>query len=482
MTRRQLMLGGAAAPLLQSQQLRPAQPRRQPNIVLLLSDDHSAPYLGCYGDPAVRTPHLDRFASQGMRFDRAFTAAPQCVPSRTALMTGRSPISARMGRFSSPLPPDIVTMPERLREAGYFTGICGRLYHLDGPGVERWNPVTREIIDRHGMMTFSKRVDYLDATGQPRLNDRINTFFDQKPADKPFFLWANFSDPHHVWDAQGPGGAVDPAKVRLPAQLPDLPGVRGDLARYLAEIEHLDADFNRVLQTIEKRAPDDNTIVVFMGDNGMAFPHGKGSLYDPGTNVPLMMRWPGMIQPGSSNRALFSGEDLAPTLLDAAGLTSVKGMTGRSYLPLLRGLPQPSRRYVFGARLAHGNAAYTAETMSSEWDQSRMVRSERYKLIYNCTPWMEYQPVDSMRDPGWQQMVAAHADKLLKPEHDRAYFTRPRPIVELYDLETDPAELTNLAGKPEMAAIERELKIALQEKMIVDYDFLPLPLGATNDR
>ncbi|MDX2178253.1 MAG: sulfatase-like hydrolase/transferase, partial [Bryobacteraceae bacterium] len=114
MNRREFLGTSAAA------QLR-TRPPQNPNIVVMLSDDHSVPYLGCYGDPAVRTPNLDRFASQGMRFDRCFTGAPQCVPSRTAYLTGRSPVSARMGRFSSPLPPDIVTFPERLREAGYFT-------------------------------------------------------------------------------------------------------------------------------------------------------------------------------------------------------------------------------------------------------------------------------------------------------------------------------------------------------------------------
>ncbi len=107
----------------------------RPNIVFILSDDHSAPFVGCYGNKDVKTPNLDRFAAEGMRFDRFFTGAPQCVPSRAVLMTGRSAVAARMTRFSSPLPRDETVFPELLRsEAGYFTGVCGRTYHLDGPG------------------------------------------------------------------------------------------------------------------------------------------------------------------------------------------------------------------------------------------------------------------------------------------------------------------------------------------------------------
>ncbi len=125
LTRRSLL---ASAPAIIS-----SQAKQPPNLLLLLSDDHSYPYLGCYGQPWLQTPHLDTLAAEGMRFDRCFTSAPQCVPSRAALMTGRSAVSVRMTRFSAPLPRDIVTLPELLRRQGYFTGACGRHFHLDGP-------------------------------------------------------------------------------------------------------------------------------------------------------------------------------------------------------------------------------------------------------------------------------------------------------------------------------------------------------------
>lgn len=448
----------------------------KPNIVLVLSDDHSYPYLGCYGTD-IQTPNLDRFAKEGMRFNNMYTAAPQCVPSRTAYMTGRSPVAARMGRFSSPLPPDVKTLPEHLRAAGYFTGAGRRNFHLDGPG--RTNPVTTRVFEEHHMKTWDTRVDFLDRNA-PRAQTvpLVNQFLDKVPQGKPFFLWLNFNDPHHPWDAKAVPDPQDPAKLKMPAQLPDLPGMRADLARYYDEITRADDEFASILGVLEKRGLSKNTLVIFAGDNGMAFPHGKGSLYDPGLHVPMLIRWPGVVKPGSVTDDLISGEDVPPTLMHAAGLSPAKEMSGRSFLGLLKGQSYEPRKYIFAARLPHGNSRFSETTKASTFDLSRCVRSRQWKLIYNCTPQMEYQPVDSARDPGWVETVAAHKAGTLPAPLEKAYFQRPRPVIELYDLQADPSELNNLAGKPEHAAVEMELKQALQEKMILDYDFLPLPLDA----
>jgi N-sulfoglucosamine sulfohydrolase len=420
----------------------------------------------------MSTPTLDALAAEGMRFDRAFTAAPQCVPSRAAMMTGRSPVAVRMGRFNTPMPPDVRSLPEYLRELGYYTGVCGRYFHLDG--VAKAGELTRAIYEKHGLKTWAKRVDFLDTSAQTQTPLRFQEFLNQVPKGKPWFFWINFSDPHHVWDAKA--GNVDPKKVSVPPYLPDLPGVREDLALYCGEIERLDGLVARNLEVLKKSGFEDNTLVVFMGDNGMAFPHGKGSLYDPGLHVPLIARWPGRAKRGAT-QALISGEDIAPTFLEAAGGRIPAEMTGRSFLGLITGGRYEPRKYIFGARLHHGNSPFTENTRASTFDLSRCVRSDRWKLIYNCTPHMEYQPVDSARDPSWQQILAAHNAGQLKPEHERAYFQKPRPVLELFDLQNDPGELNNLAGKPEVKAVQEELMAALQEKMTIDFDFLPPPVA-----
>lgn len=449
----------------------------QPNILFLLSDDHSFPYLGCYGYPDMRTPTIDKLAADGMLFHRAFQAAPQCVPSRTALLTGRSPVSARVGRFSTPLPPEIITLPDLLKKSGYFTGVARRSYHLDGPGNNPRAGYVGEVIETENMKTFAKRLDFVDSSGPAATVKVVNQFFDQVPKGRPFFFWVNFNDPHHPWDKNALQPPHDPAKLKLPAHFPDLPGVRHDFAAYLNEISRVDGEVKSILDILEARGMAGNTLVVFMGDNGMALPHGKGSLYDPGLHVPLIARWPGKVKPGGSTKELISGEDITPTFLDAAGLGKAPGMSGQSFLKLLRGdATYQSRTHVFSARLQHGSATMTPQTKSSGWDLSRSVRSARYKLIYNVTPFMEYQPVDSANDPGWKDMQKAHAEGTLDKKLDRAYFTNPRPIYELFDLDEDPSELTNLSGNPELAAIERGLRKALIEKCVKDYDFIPPPV------
>lgn len=450
-----------------------AQDAAKRNLVLLLSDDHSYPFVGTFGDANVQTPNLDALAARGFKGHRFFTSAPQCVPSRAALLTGRSPVAARMTRFTAPLPGDQLTLPDYLRDqAGYHTGVCGRGYHLDGPGT-RANPVLERILTEHNLRTFKDRVDFLENGPDRAVPEIVGRFLDQRPTDKPFFLWANFSDPHHVWDAPA-SFRPDPATLVLPAHLPDLPGVRSQLADYCAEVNRLDATIGRVLEQLSERDLLDSTVIVFHGDNGAALPHGKGSLYDPGSHVPLIVAGPG-IAAGIESHSLLSGEDITPTFLQAAAVAVPDQITGYGFWGLLTGGEYQLREHVFVERGPHGSAPVRTDISSSGYDLARAVRSDRYKLIYNATPWIPYSPVDSAGGAGWKQIQAAHADGSLASDLAATYFTTPRPVYELYDLEADPAELRNRAGDPELAAVEDELRAALIEKMVLDFDYLPLP-------
>ncbi len=251
--------------------------------------------------------------------------------------------------------------------------------------------------------------------------------------------------------------------------------MRSQLADYCAEVNRLDQTIDGVLEVLKKHGSYDNSLIVFIGDNGAALPHGKGSLYDPGSNVPCLIRWPGKVQAGSDSKALLSGEDIAPTLLEAAGGKPITKMTGVSFLPLLRGEAHTPRSYVFVERGPHGSAPVTVAMSNSGYDLSRAVRSDRYKFIYNCTPWIPYSPVDSASGAAWTQIKNAHESGKLAKGLDDTYFKSPRPVYELYDLDSDPSELTNLSGDPQLRDVEAELRHALAEKMVLDWDYLPIP-------
>jgi N-sulfoglucosamine sulfohydrolase len=459
----------AAAPL--------AAQESRPNVLVVLSDDHSAAHVGCYGNKDIKTPNLDRFAAEGMRFERAYVACPQCVPSRAAIMTGRSPVAIGMTRFSAPLPVDVPIYPQLMREKGYFAGVAGRTYHLDG---SRLPPESQKVFDEQGLRTFEKRLDFVKTgAGGPRILGQFREFLDAVPKGKPFFLQLCFNDPHRPLDKSAIPEPHDPAKLKLPPFYPDTKLVREDFARYYDEIARFDGDFGKVLKELEDRKLSDNTLVLFMGDNGASQFRGKGTLYEFGVRVPLLIRWPGKVKPGQVADDLVSGEDIAPTLLESVGQTPPREMTGQSFLKALNGTPFIGRKLVFAERGAHGSGL---PNNSAAFDLGRCVVTKQHKLIYNALWQIPYTPVDFAGDAHWKELQQMHKDDKLPAELSKLYFAEKRPMFELYDLEADPAEMANLAGKKETEEVEKRLKAALQRWMILERDFLPLPVPPPPNR
>ena len=461
--------------LVSSAALHAAGDKPKLNVLLILSDDHSYPHVGCYGNKDILTPNLDKFAAEGMRFDRAYVTCPQCVPSRASIFTGRSPVAIAMSRFSAPLPRDVKTYPEALRAAGWFTGVAGRTYHMDG-AVAASAPETQAVFDKYKLVTFPDRLDYVKiASGSEAGLAQFREFLDLKPAEKPFFLQLCSNDPHRPLNTQGPV-KHDPTKIKLPAHYPDTQLVREDFARYYDEIAHLDVFFGDVMAELEKRGLASNTIVAFMGDNGCSQFRGKGTLFEFGIHVPLLVRWPGKVKPGSSSTELISGEDIAPTFLETAGLPVPPEMTGKSFVKLLRGEPFEGRQFVFAERGAHGSSL---PGNSASFDLGRVVVSKTHKLIYNALGELPEWPVDFSGNDFWTELVRMHEAGKLEPKFETLYFGKTRPMFELYDLEKDPGESNNLAGDQNAVGYERELKAAMQEWMILQRDFLPLPVTPT---
>ena len=443
-----------------------AEPQR-PNILLILSDDHSVPYLGCYGNPDLKTPVLDKMAAEGALFDRAYTTAPQCTPSRGAILTGRSTVDIRKTRFGAPLSRDVITFAEILRDNGYYTGICGRSYHLDGKG--RRASITDETFAKYNLTTFNERVDYLKRGSDDAVLGLIKEFLTEVPEGKPFFMWANYSDPHTPFTAAE--YEPDPMKITLPVGFPDIPTVREYLAGHYGEIQRLDYHIGQLFEELKKRDVFDNTVIVFMGDNGAALFRGKGTLYETGLNVPLIVRFPGKVKAGGVYHDLISGVDIGPTLLDFAGLKPHPKMTGISFKPLMEGGDYTGHEYVFGSRGPH--TGLPTNTLS--FDLSRCVIGKRYKLIYRALWQLPYEPVDFNATAMWRQVKQSASQGKLEDPFNDLYGTGQRSMFDLYDLEKDPHELNNLAGKNGFEDIEKELKEALQVWMILNQDYLPLP-------
>ena len=456
----------------------------KPNVLLILSDDHSVPHLGCYGSSNCKrfniTPHLDALAAEGMRFDRAYTSAPQCAPSRISIFAGRSPVGLGVTRFAQPARPNVPFFTDVLRENGYWTGLDGRHQHLDGRVRESGH--IEEALVELGMRSLQSRFDHFvrsartKGDGLARVSDRVAAVLDKVPTGVPFFLYFGFSQPHRGFGEDY--GNIDPSSLGLPPDWPDLPEVRVDYARFLNEVRDLDSGVGAILQLLRDRGLEDNTLVIFMGDNGEALFRGKGTLFDRGTHVPLIVRWPGVVEAGSATDSLVSGVDLAPTILAAAGLIALPSMTGISFLPELRGEEFLGRKYVFSERGWHWGPI----TRTDGFDLSRSITSRRYRYIYNAIPDRAYTPVDMSRKDAWLAVQTEHRTGQLSSLHERLYFQNPRPVLELYDLQEDPYELQNLAGREDMNAIEQVLRQELDRWMIRESDFLPLPTHAIANR
>lgn len=414
---------------------------KPPNIVLIVADDWSHPHAGIYGDRTVRTPNFDRIAREGARFTHAFAAAPSCTPSRAALLTGQAVHRLEQGgNLWGFLPESYAVYPDLLEAAGYAVGFSGKGW---GPG--RFEPGGRS---RNPAGPAFKAFD---------------DFLQQRPTGRPFSFWIGSTDPHRPYEAgAGAKSGLAADGVEVPPFLPDTREVREDLLDYYFEVERFDRQVGQVLESLERAALLETTIVVVTSDNGMAFPRAKANVYDAGARVPLAIRWPGVATPGRTVDSFVTLADLAPTLLEAAGLKPADTMTARSLAPLLRGESVGGRDRVFIERERHANVR--------RGDLSypvRAIRTEDYLYIRNLRPdrWpagdpQQYVSVGPFGDidggPTKSLLMDRRSDPAIARLFDLA--TAKRPAEELYDLRRDPHQLENVAGKPEHKAAQQRLR------------------------
>lgn len=415
---------------------------RRPNVVLMISDDQSAAHLGCYGDPLARTPNLDKLARGGTRFTRAYCTSPQCSPSRATLLTSRYAHEVGASALNGEVLPDFLptTLVAQLKAQGYYTVAIGKVHH---PNIQ------------------AQFDGYL-----PKLTpEAVAGFFAKRPKDRPFFLWVGSTDPHRPYRAGITSPPTDPRRVVVPDYLADTPGTRQDLAWYYDAIARLDTQCGWVLDGLTTEKLDPQTVVAFTSDNGLPFARAKASLYEAGIRMPLLIRGTPTTKHIPTSDSLVSLLDVPRTLLDLAGITVPERWRGRSLRPLLEGQAAPQPTYQFLERNWHDT-----------WSPARGVVSRRYKFIVNYRPEVMYlQTLDKEQARSWQDLDSLNRLGALRPALSEFYFKAPRPMIELYDLQTDPGEWRNLANDPAYAPIRQQMQQAMQRWMRQTGDFLPPP-------
>ena len=441
MRRRTLLTGMAAAAAASTTGARAAAAGRQRNILLLISDDQGLD-LGCYGTPVV-TPRLDRLAREGTRFSHAFAAVSSCSPIRAVIHTGlyghqNGMYGLQHDVHHQSLLDGIETLPALLRRAGYATALVGKK-HI---GPDKAFPFEAELVPERSGIRDVREMAVAAAS------------FIRSTNDRPFFVTVAYSDPHRAATDYGndrPWPGVKPvrydsAKVHIPSHLPDLPAVRQDLAEYYESLSRLDTGVGMLLDLLAESGRADDTLVIFLSDNGRPFPGAKTNLYGPGLHLPLIVRAPGSA--AAVNDAMVSWTDIAPTALDWAGVAPPGyPLSGESLLPILGKPGHPARDAVFASHEFHE---------INQYYPMRAIRTRTHSYILNLAYPLDY-PIagDVAGSPSWKAISADQSIRLGK-RTQAAYLKRPAE--ELYDLTRDPDEVVNVIGHPAHAEALADLR------------------------
>ena len=423
-------------------------PRR--NVVLLIADDIGLD-LACYGNTKIKMPNLDALAGRGTRFSHAFAAVSSCSPSRAVLFTGMHTHTNGQYGLAHAVHnqvsfPAIKSLPRVLNDAGYRTGIVGKV-HVMPKEVYPFSFVGSDAI------TFGNR----DVTTLARKAGE----FIATAKEKPFLLVVGFGDPHRAEGNKGfpvdktfpgvPETKYDPKDVIVPYHLPDQPEVRRELADYYQCASRMDHGVGLVFDELKKAGHADDTLVIFLSDNGIPFPGAKTTLYEPGIHLPLLITTPNPKKRGGVCHALASWVDIAPTIYAWAGVKPPADVAGRSLLPILE---QEDPK---GWDAVHASHQFHEVTM---YYPMRMLRTRKHKYILNLAHKLDYPtPKDLFASPTWQGILK-RGDKKLGDRDLEAFLRRPRE--ELYDLAADPHELKNLATEPKSAEVLANLRTRMK--------------------
>lgn len=430
----------ALAGLLSSCGDKPSDDKR-PDIILLLADDWGYPHAAPYGDRVVDSRIFDSIASEGMLFNRAYCASPHSSPSRATILTGcYAHTLGPAASLNCYFPADLTVYPSELEKSGYLSVSWNKGW---GPGLFKdtgWehNPAGKEVED-------------------------LSKWIEEAPADKPICVWMGSRRPHRPYIVgSGEANGFCPDSLVLSPDLPDAPPVRCDVADYYYNIQLFQDECEQIINSLKKTGRYDNAIIVMTGDNGYSFPRAKSNLYDLGVHVPLAIRWPGVIKPGSVCDGFVSLMDLAPTFYDAAGVEPPAKMDAVSLIPVLRGHKKGAHKELYLDRERHTNLREGGYGYPM-----RSVVTDKYHYIRNLHP----ERVPAGMDPVFGDCGNGPAKCYMsfnRDEYPEEIFQRAfgkRPAEELYDVVADPDLLYNLAEDPAYAKVLKKMRRKLDRWM-----------------
>jgi N-sulfoglucosamine sulfohydrolase len=405
----------------------------RPNIVFIIADDIGWDDLGCYGHPLVHSPNIDRMAQSGIKFENFYLTTSSCSPSRTSIITGRYPHNTGAAELHTPLPEEMVAFPQLLKDAGYFTAQAGKWHMGDAP--------------RSGFDIIHDRGASMGDGGEgmwvPTLKER--------PMDRPFFMWFAALDAHRPWGPNDFSGTHDPLLVEPPVYLADSLPTKRDLAQYYDEITRFDFYIGEVEQELQRQGVLNETVIIIMSDNGRPFPRSKTRMYDSGIKSPLIVLWPDEIRNGSNScKSLISSVDIAPTILDLAGIEVGPSFQGQSFQKVLRNPEMDFRNFVFAEHNWHDHEAY-----------ERMVRSKDYLYVLNLRPNLSLNgPADSNNSDSYADLKRLRDQGRLSPAQ-ADIFSIPRSFEQLFHVTDDYDQLINVGSVPQHAEKLQEMRTVL---------------------
>ncbi len=422
------------------------------NILYFITHD-TGRFLGCCGRPIPFSPNLDRFAAEGVRFANAHCSAPCCGPSRNCAMTGKySHVTGTLGLGGMGwlLPDEEQTVVDYMNTAGYETfhaGFCherlyGEMrYQIDGkPGDEKlWKCDARLVVDH--------AIEYLN----------------QRDGSKPFYMNLATHETHASNlggnMAERHGGPVPLDRAWVPPTEPDLPETRERWAHFGASLQYVDLHFGRLMRALDELGLRDDTLVVYTTDHGTGCQRGKMHIYEPGTEIALLVRPPSGMKTGYVAEHLIPNIDFMPTWLEAAGVPVPGGINGRSFWPLLKGGDYTPNECIFTERNFHGHYRSRYEkTFVDKYDPQRSVHTRDFHYVRHMRPLAVPRPWYRCEIGGYEKIEGRLGEFL--PVEDQA-----RPSAELYDLRHDPWEQHNVAGQGANAEIENDLSARLDRWM-----------------